>query len=783
MNANSRTRVRSRGMAATAVGILAIALPGPAVAAADDAIDVVNTETVQVYTDATGAVKTKRIYEQLALTGTGSAHIENPAVVEGLRNLQGFGGFGVNGDKQVVDLEVDGRANLRSVSDYEGDLPLEIEVAYTLDGDPIDPADVVGRSGRLEATFTVKNVSKVHQDISYDDGTGRTITKPADVPVPMVGSLTTVLPPAFRDVASKQANMAGDGRGNTKLSFTMTLIPPIGSDSATFGYTATIDDAVVPRATVTALPVNPLKSPSFKSAGKSYRGGAQTGADLADGALQIDSNLLKLRDGAGDLLAGLIQLRDGATQLSAGLTDEAAPGAGAAAVGATKLRDGLTKIDDGAGALADGSAKLAGGSTAAADGSRSLAEGLGKIAGGLDQLAAVDGLPAAADGIKQLQAGVKVIVAGFGTTSDPESLLGGLAALEGGLGSLLTGSGALVGGLTQLGAGLPTAKGGVDQVKAGLDAAVVDGGSLDQLIGGLTSLTQLASCGADPVCTGTVAALIQGAQASKSNLTAAAAGLGQVSAGLATAVAALTQQILPGAQQIEGGLASAKAGATKLSGGAALLKGGVLQVSGGLDQLSIGVTKAVAGVLQLSAGATSAQGGATALASGLGTLEDGAETLADGAARLAGGTGDAAAGSSELADGLGDLADGLGDAAVGSQKISGGLSEAADGVPKLEDGAQRLSTEGSQELVKAGKDTAQEYGELYAVLKAGAVRAESEKMVVGAPAGATGLSAYTFEILGEKGESGRNLVRALIGLGLAVVAGAVLFARRRLTSS
>lgn len=767
----------SRLFAVLMAGLLI--LPSARATAATGDIEVTNTETVQVYTDATGEVQKKRIYEQLAFTGDGTADVLNPAVVEGMRNLDSFGGFDSFGDNQVVEVEVDGRTNVRTVSDYDGPLPLEIEASYTLDGEPVAPADVVGKSGVLEASFTVKNVSQVHQDISYDDGTGTTITEPADVPVPMVGSLTTILPPSFREVTSQQANMAGDGRDNTKLSFTMTLIPPIGSDTATFGYTAIVDDAVIPRATVTALPVNPLKSPSFKSAGKSYKGGAKTGADLADGALQIDSNLLKLRDGAGDLLAGLIQLRDGATELSAGLTEEAAPGADKAAAGASELSSGLGKLDAGARALADGTSRLADGSVKTAAGGQTLTDGLGQISDGLDQLASVEGLPAAAEGVKQLQAGVQVILGGIGSVSDPESLIGGLAALEGGLDALVTGSGTLVGGLQQLGAGLPTAKGGVDQVKAGLDAAVAGGGSLDQLIGGLTSLTQLVSCSADPVCAGTVAALLQGAQASKADLTTAAAGLGQVSAGLATAITGLTQQILPGAQQIQGGLAAAKAGATELSGGAAQLKGGVLQVSGGLDQLAVGVTKAVAGVLQLADGATAAHGGAAELTAGLGDLGDGAGELASGASRLAAGTGDAAAGGSELADGLGTLADGLGDAAAGSEKLSGGLTEAADGVPQLRDGAQRLSTEGSKELVQAGKDTAQEYGELYAVLKAGAERADKESMIIGAPEGATGLAAYTFEILGEKGESGRNTTRALIGLGLALVAGAVLFARRR----
>ena len=64
----------------------------------------------------------------------------------------------------------------------------------------------------------------------------------------------------------------------------MTLFPPIGSTTAVFGYTADINDGVVPRAEISALPVNPLESPTFKTAAASYQGGADTGAKLTDGA-------------------------------------------------------------------------------------------------------------------------------------------------------------------------------------------------------------------------------------------------------------------------------------------------------------------------------------------------------------------------------------------------------------------------------------------------------------------------------------------------------------------
>ena len=180
----------------------------------------------------------------------------------------------------------------------------------------------------------------------------------------------------------------------------MTLFPPLGSTTAVFGYTADIKDGVVPRSEISALPVNPMDSPTFKTAADSYKGGADTGAELTDGANQIDSNLLKLRDGAGDLLAGLIKLRDGADQLNAGLAGEAAPGATKLADGASQLDDGLGQLNSGAKRLAAGTGELESGTGTLEAGTRKLRAGAGKLAAGADELSA--GTGKAADGGKQL---------------------------------------------------------------------------------------------------------------------------------------------------------------------------------------------------------------------------------------------------------------------------------------------------------------------------------------------------------------------------------------------
>jgi putative membrane protein len=731
---------RSAVAVASILAIGSIGVGQSAVAADGTGVRVVNTETVQIYTSPSGEVLTKRVYEQLALSGEGSVDLLNPVETSGLRNLDGFLGVDVQDGLQAVSTDVDGTKNFRTVSDYQGTPPLSIAVEYLLDGEAIDPGDVVGKSGHLEVNYTITNETGQTQTISYDDGKGGTVTKDVTIPVPYVGSLDINLPATFRDVEAPAANMAGDGVGGTILSYTMTLFPPLSDGEARLSYAADITDGVVPRASVTALPVDPIASPTFATAANGYQGGSESGIELADGAGQIDSHLLEIRDGAADLLAGLIQLRDGADELSAGLNGEAAPGAGL---------------------IADGAGKLSDGGGAARAGSQKLTDGLALISGGLGQLADnTTGLPAAKAGIQQLQAGVDLILAGLGSASAPASLIGGLSDLATGLGQLEAGAGGLVDGLgllTDPATGLPAAKGGVDQVKAGLDAATAVGGDLDQLVGGINAL--LPFCAGNPTCEGTIALLTSSVDASKTDLLTASAGLGQVSAGLASAITGLTAQIIPGAQQIETGLTSAKGGANQLKAGAVDLKAGVNQVSDGLDTLYVGVAKAVSGVLQLDDGAKDAWLGGNELTTGLGDLEDGAGALSLGADALRTGLLEAAAGSGLIADGLG---------------------EAADGAPKLVDGAQQLSDEGTKELVSKGEETAQSYGELYATMQAVSTRAQQESMIVGAPEGSIGLAAYSFEIEGENGEDQRNVLRAIVGFLILGAAGGVLAMRRRM---
>lgn len=551
-----RTMTRSSLTAscmAAALALAAVAAPG---AAAKESIEgdvtVTNTETVSVLMDAAGRINAQRVYEQLVLSGKGKVDISNPVSGEGLRNLDGFGGWEVTDGAQRVRTDVNGEQKYRSVADFTENLPVSIDVNYWLDGAKVQPGDVVGKSGDLEVRYTVINTTGVQQEVTFEDGEGNEKSVLQSVVIPLVGSMTTTLPSNFRDVVAEGANAAGDGKGGTTLSFTMTLFPPIGADRATFGYTAKIKDGLIPKASISLLPVNPLESSSFKGGAESYKAGADSGVDLTAGMVTIDGNLLKIRDGANDLIAGLIQLRDGSAELSAGLNNKAAPGAG-------KLAAGAKDLDAGAGKLAAGLQQAGGKAPALLGGLAQIEAGLGQVDAGLATLngAVVPG----ADGIS---AGAAQLIGAIDTQLAP-----GLDGVSGALSQALAIAGTLPDPeKSQLEALIGGANGGVATVKAGLTGSVKGGLQNIQAGGGQISAGVDGATGAGGSLRNGVAALLAGVDQLQAGGNELVGGLGQLGAG-ANQLKDGTGKLSAGAGELAGGLKDAASGSSRLADGLA----------------------------------------------------------------------------------------------------------------------------------------------------------------------------------------------------------------------
>lgn len=269
-----------------------------------------------------------------------------------------------------------------------------------------------------------------------------------------------------------------------------------------------------------------------------------------------------------------------------------------------------------------------------------------------------------------------------------------------------------------------------------------------------------AACTADATC--------------NANLTGALATLDAVQAGIAGpgGLREKTQEATNGLGQVSGGLGTAIAGVgTGSTPGATTLRGGLAQVAGGLTQSATGLAQLTTGVTLVKAGLsnpgcdTSNPTNAVnpcGLREGLTLLSEGLLSAVGGVTQLSAGSATAATGSGTLAEKIAEAGDGAKQLAAGSRDAEVGSKRLADG---LVDGAQRLSDEGTKVLVEAGNDTALDFGERYAMIAHMAEMTEDGGLPYGAPEGATGSAAYSFELAAATHEGSRNLTRGLLAVG------------------
>ncbi|MGA7689657.1 MAG: hypothetical protein WCA29_10585, partial [Jiangellales bacterium] len=201
----------------------------------------------------------------------------------------------------------------------------------------------------------------------------------------------------------------------------------------------------------------------------------------------------------------------------------------------------------------------------------------------------------------------------------------------------------------------------------------------------------------------------------------------------------------------------------------------------GKGGLRCGSAALAAGAGDLADGLGLLSGQTGPLASGVDQLADGGNQLAAGLDELNAQTGPLASGVEQLADGGNQLADGLLDAAGGSVQLADGADQLAEAAPALPQGAERLSAEGTSQLVEAGEETAQGFGERVALVEAAAERTADGGLPYGGPEDAIVAAAYRYDLEAATGRTAQNtgrLVGAAVVAGAAAV-GAGLLARRR----
>ena len=302
-----RPALRRTGAAAVLAALVAVPTTLPAVAQSSSPTQVTQRQSILSELGATGEVTSSRVFTQLTVSGRGDTAVTLPAQsTQGLRSLDAFRGPDVNGDEVTWNVRATPEGTRsRTVANNTADLPVDVEVRYELDGREVEPADIVGQSGRLSVHYMVTNLTTEPVEIRPSDARNQKVTETADVALPMVGSLALTLPPEFTNVEARGANVAGDGCGNTAVNYSLLLFAPLGDEVQEVSYHANVSDAVVPSARLQVLPVDESSFNSISNTTLAYRDAVDGTQTLGYGAQLIDTNVLQLADGAAQLLDGI----------------------------------------------------------------------------------------------------------------------------------------------------------------------------------------------------------------------------------------------------------------------------------------------------------------------------------------------------------------------------------------------------------------------------------------------------------------------------------------------
>ncbi len=449
----------------------------------------VKDETVYVLAGADGSVQ-KIIVSDWIQNALGSDAINDVTQLTGIENVKGNESYTMGGNSSCV-WNAKGN-DIYYQGDLDQELPVAVTVSYMLDGQPIAPAELAGKSGKVTIRFDYTN----HQyELLEIDGKQEKIY----VPFAMLTGLM-LDNDVFTNVSVTNGKIMNDGDRTIVAGLAFPgLQESLGLDRDTLELPDYIEiTANVERyelETTVTLAVNEL----FNDAASTMEDN-----DDLDGLGELDDKLDELTDamdqlidGSSRLYDGLCTLLDSSKELVAGI-DQLAAGAAQLKQGAEGLSAGAAQLQAGAAALDQGLDRLAGQNDALNGGAAQVFQSL--LASANSQLAAagvqapeltmenygqvLDGVIAAAgespaaqqvaalkaslDSYNGFYQGLQNYTAGVAQAKDGAGELNtGVDALKNGADSLSAGAGQLYDGILTMKGNAPALIDGVTQLRDG----------------------------------------------------------------------------------------------------------------------------------------------------------------------------------------------------------------------------------------------------------------------------------------------------------------------------
>ena len=637
--------------------------------------------------------------------------IADKSDLKDIENTKGDETYTIN-EKKLMEWGADGN-DIYYKGTSSRQLPVGVSIRYELDGAPIAPKDLGGKSGRLKMTFSYTN--RQAEEVTING-------KKEKIYVPFV-MLTGMMLDNEKavNVTVSNGKVINDGSRTYVAGFALPgMQESLGLDKDKIKLPDTVEVTADVRdfelATTLTVAANQVfndidtaKLDKKTDELKKKLGELTDGVNkLADGTSQLYNGLSTLLDRSGELIDGVRELYSGAEQLKDGSAALAA-GAGSLSDGAEKLDGGVAALQSGAGKLQSGAGDLAGGAGQLDDGVATLQGYIGTLAGGLSQISANSStlVGGARQVFQTLLGEADKQIAAAGLSADALTIDGYADTLDALIKQLSDENAQKLAYQTAYKTVSATVNSQREVIRQAVEAQVkkqVTDGVLAEAGLGLDSDSYDAAVAAGQVSE-EVQMQVSGAIASQM------AGMDEtIDAETDAQAAALIEtnmqsdevqaQIAEGVQKAAGGRQSLQALKAQLDSYSGFYYG-VISYTDGVNQANAGAQEILGGTVSLKDGAQSLANGAGQLKGGTKELKSGADTLKAGSAQLKDGADALHSGAVTLDGGMLQLYNGIGTLNSGAGALLDGVTQLANGAQQLDAGMQKLKKEGVDALVKA----------------------------------------------------------------------------------
>ncbi len=677
-------------------------------------------ETVYVIADAKGNPDKVIVSNWIQNVGK-EKKLKDKTNLKDIEVLKGDNSFTIDEDN-VCEWNADG-GDIYYKGTGSTKLPVGINITYELNGKPISPTELAGKSGKLKIKIDYTNRE-------YSEETVNGKKEKIYVPFAMLTGMMLDNEKAA-NVTVSNGKVINDGTHIFVAGFALPGMQDsleLDSDELEIPSSVEITADVKNFELATTLTVasndlfSDLDADKLDSKTKELNDKLDelvTATDkLLDGSSQLYDGLSTLLEKSGELIDGVNKLYDGSKQIK--------EGADSLKGGASELNNGAVRLDEGADQLNNGAAQLDNGAYSLADGAAQLDNGAGSLSAGAAQLDS---------GIAQLQEYIAQLSGGLNKISSNSSQLTGGAQQV--FNTLLSAAN------TQIAAaGLSAPELTIENYDSVLDKlieslsdenakALAEKTALDTVTATVESQRDLIRQGVENVVRKQVTEAVL--SAAGLSLTAddyeAAVSAGQipeevqaqVSAGVSSQMSAVQgtidenteakiqslieenmnseqvqTQIGEGLQRAAGGRASLESLKKQLYSYHTFYNG-IISYTEGVDQANSGAKEILNGASAVKRGSSELANGSAQLKDGTSQLNSGASQLKDGSSSLKNGTEQLKQGSEKLAEGSGELSSGTVKLSDGSGELVSGISLLRDNIPSLLDGITKLK-DGSMQL-------------------------------------------------------------------------------------